>query len=1200
MPYSSAAEHRPHLLNPWSLWLVGVLCLAILVLVFPRQAVFKLGENDKADGVSIAYAELLLRSNPDDDELRLGLIDQLIRVGRLHRAEALLAQPVAAEFAAQAKMLGLEAALQRVFARPEGMTESEREQFTRDIAGLLEMDFTPERLQRIAELALAFSAPKLAADAYAHLSVVDEENATYWLEQGARWYTAAGDQVKAAALYQQLEKMAKSPSDRERYQLQLFNSLVAGGESARALRWLDGQLPQLNSSAWSVDLLQAGIREARGHSDSARALAYLQRWHELQPDDLEWLQQAFVVTLAAGDLQQAWTLGQELYARQPDDALLRQLAQLGEWAGHPAQALPLWIDLARSSGAPADYEHAWQLSGQLFDYPQMSNLLVELAEIRPLNLPELKALVFALEMQARPEEARDWLGLYVQRRPAERDAWRMLAQINRNMEHLHDEALAWAGMARRHRLTETERIAWAQAHWLQFEPQQAWDVLASLPLDKARSVAFLELRSELAQALELDAEQVATLELLLARHTQLSNDQSTQLLQLYLQNNPQKALQMAVEDWRKGKSLNRLVLALQLAEQQGEWALLDSLLQEAQPLAAQLQGEPVYWQVRISRAAHHGDTDRLDRLLAQLLEQFPDQSWAIELYLWSQIDRQHSAGLALLLQEWRPLARAEGSLWLPFASAYSLLGNVQQALYWFRLYVRANPDDQLALAAYADSLEQAGQADSAWRLRRYLLAQWRRNPPDDESLQPERYVTYLRLLASVSGVQRARQVSQRALLATDKSVAQKPLLEAWFERWIAQLETLNRAGGIDAWLGWARQRGIKVDSNTRLQSALRSVRREELQKWLAQGGLPADSRAEIWLRLGLDQRAQKESLQALNAQRSAAQDRTLRGQAQGVLERQPRGLQIGWQDRDFGGLRQQGTQLAMASGIGDRYWSLQAADSRYSDSDQLYTSRLGHEQAVTVALETPAANGAWRVAGELVQNDFAEHQGLGLARNWWVSDSDALTLGLDWQRATDESGLLHALGMRDSLQAEGQHALSGRDQVSWRLARNYFSTFDGDDLGDGWAAGLDLSHNLLAHEPQWTVRTGVSWQENSPVEQLPDYLLRSNGGVLLDDTSVTDLLPDRFGEVYVGSSWQRGTPGALNRAWPQFTWKLDSTVGWQWPDQSFAWALEAGVGVEVLGDDELALLAGYNSAPVGGDGQAGSMLRLAYSLRFGR
>ena len=236
MPYSSAAERRPQLLNLWSLGVVAFLCLLILVLVFPQQSVFKLGENDQADAVSIAYAELLLRSNPGDDGLRLQLVDQLIRVGNLDRAQALLVAPVADRFAADAAMFSLEIAVQRAFARPEGVAAQDLGFYQDELTRLLAMDLKPERLQRLAELALAFSAPKLAAQAYTQLAAVDAENAPYWLEQGARWFTAAGLPVEAAALYQRLEALAQSPTERERFQLQVFNSLVAGGESARALR----------------------------------------------------------------------------------------------------------------------------------------------------------------------------------------------------------------------------------------------------------------------------------------------------------------------------------------------------------------------------------------------------------------------------------------------------------------------------------------------------------------------------------------------------------------------------------------------------------------------------------------------------------------------------------------------------------------------------------------------------------------------------------------------------------------------------------------------------------------------------------------------------------------------------------------------------------------------------------------------------
>ncbi|MBX9753862.1 MAG: tetratricopeptide repeat protein, partial [Pseudomonadaceae bacterium] len=566
--------------------LIGLLIVVVLGLVFPRQSVLTLPAGGKADGVSIAYAELLLKSKPDDQNLRLQLIEQLVAVGNLDRAELHLANMTAGELQAQADFLRLEVKLQRAFAHPGGLTESQRLEYTKLLASLLQRGLSAARLQQAAELALAFAEPQLAAKAYARLAQVDPNNAPYWLELGARWYRAAGDSVQAAALYQRLADLSASADERDRYQLAVFTSLVAAGEGTQALRWLDQRLMQLPPSAAAIELLQAGIREARGHSDNARALAYLERWQALLPNQELWLEQAFALTLAMGKLDSAWTLGLELQALRPDDqALLLQLAQLAEWSGRPAQGLPFWVRLARENRATADYEHAWRLSGQLFDYPQMSVLLIELAELRALNLEELKALVFALESQAKPEQARDWLALYVQRRPGERDAWRQLAQINRNMQHLQAEADVWAAMARRHTLSEPERIEWAGVHWMIFEPQQGWDVLAPIAVEKARSVAFLILRSDLAWALELDGEVVRSLEQLQRVQEHLSGDQTERLLTLYLSSDPAKALQLAIQSWHQHQALNRLALALQLATQLRDWTTLHSLLDEAQPYA---------------------------------------------------------------------------------------------------------------------------------------------------------------------------------------------------------------------------------------------------------------------------------------------------------------------------------------------------------------------------------------------------------------------------------------------------------------------------------------------------------------------------------------------------------------------------------------------------------------------------------------
>ncbi|MFU1924002.1 tetratricopeptide repeat protein, partial [Klebsiella pneumoniae] len=67
------------------------------------------------------------------------------------------------------------------------------------------------------------------------------------------------------------------------------------------------------------------------------------------------------------------------------------------------------------------------------------------------------------------------------------------------------------------------------------------------------------------------------------------------------------------------------------------------------------------------------------------------------------------------------LALRDSTLWLPFASASLLLERNDQALAWFRLYLKSNPNDWLVQAAYADALDASGYQDKALRLRRLLL-----------------------------------------------------------------------------------------------------------------------------------------------------------------------------------------------------------------------------------------------------------------------------------------------------------------------------------------------------------------------------------------------------------------------------------------------------------------------------------------------
>ena len=86
---SSSVIKNSRLLNPWALAVVAVAVGGLLWATFQREEVFH-PDGREPDAVSANYAELLLAAHPDDDHLRIQLVDLLIRLGEYTKARQYL------------------------------------------------------------------------------------------------------------------------------------------------------------------------------------------------------------------------------------------------------------------------------------------------------------------------------------------------------------------------------------------------------------------------------------------------------------------------------------------------------------------------------------------------------------------------------------------------------------------------------------------------------------------------------------------------------------------------------------------------------------------------------------------------------------------------------------------------------------------------------------------------------------------------------------------------------------------------------------------------------------------------------------------------------------------------------------------------------------------------------------------------------
>ena len=148
------------------------------------------------------------------------------------------------------------------------------------------------------------------------------------------------------------------------------------------------------------------------------------------------------------------------------------------------------------------------------------------------------------------------------------------------------------------------------------------------------------------------------------------------------------------------------------------------------------------------------------------------------------------------------------------------------------------------------------------------------------------YATWLRLLASSYS---SRKAQNKAMQWQDGS---KPMLQLWFDQFLARLDDLNQSAQKDEWLAWARSRGLKVSRYEQIQEALRGSNRQALERLVASGDLDPAQQVEALNSLGRSGEALAVGLSALGDEQPAALREQLRRQAIEMTERTPQGLSL--------------------------------------------------------------------------------------------------------------------------------------------------------------------------------------------------------------------------------------------------------------------------------------------------------------------
>jgi tetratricopeptide (TPR) repeat protein len=419
MPLIAGVDHgrrRGPFLSSLELLALAGIVSALLVLLFPGSDFENPVHLARPDDLSMAYLRMLLRAHPEDAEARLLLTQQQKALGRLEDAHESLAmlRPRSAEMAARVEVVALSLDRARLAALP--LDDPQRPELLREThAAAKRLISRTGKIAEIADLAdflLQVGDPAEASVAYRRLATLDKPRRIEWLEKAARWSEAAGQPGQAARIYAEASLSVsggRHPAARP-----------GAGQAAGTAADMPKDLKE------GARLGRLALRALVAANEGKAGLAVARPIVELFPDDLELLELAVRMAVAAGDLNIARRWGEQRVIaagssdqalaeqvdihmkagdpegalrvarvqlqRAPDDVRLRrQVAQLARWSGLAEEALEHYAWLAHRGFEDARLT-SLELARALSDSDREVEMLeLSLRRVRRMAAPPLNA-----------------------------------------------------------------------------------------------------------------------------------------------------------------------------------------------------------------------------------------------------------------------------------------------------------------------------------------------------------------------------------------------------------------------------------------------------------------------------------------------------------------------------------------------------------------------------------------------------------------------------------------------------------------------------------------------------------------------------------------------------------------------------------------------------------------------------------------
>ncbi|MEP3562654.1 MAG: tetratricopeptide repeat protein [Marinobacter sp.] len=1063
-------QRKPAFFSVPALLALAALIMVTLYLLFPRQAIYEdPGYLESPDSISLAYLDTLLKSDPDNQALRLTLGRMQQKIGEHQKAIGTLSPlikqpnvPLEAMTAYTELLRGnffrAQTALGHVLVRSQLATTLRQ--------ALLQPYAIEEKLTLMAD-----NLPLLAINE--QLSVRQQffelATGTQRLRAGqalAKLQEAVGKTTDAIYTLDSVEKLVP-PQEKDAFVANLIRLDLAINEPQRALQRF---LALHRDNELDAQQLRQGIRLANFAGQPEISNRWIAQLAKAEPSNLNVQRQLLAHQLGQNNLRDALKTAQRIEAS--GQSLSRtdqeQLAQLYEWSNQPKKALAYWRTLFLEQ-SPTDlssraYERATNLAEGLFQWPTLVELHEVRAKRRQLSEQGYIQLTDALISVGDWQAATRYLLEGTQEYPASSTLrQRELALLTNNRQFFEAIDLLEAAP----NLEDEERVQLANLHWRTRNPEAALAELEFTPEDPALAQEVETMRLNLARILNRNDILEQYFDRLTARPADaLTVATRDQLIGYSWQfGSPEETLRLSEAQYQATGETRHLAIVAELQSSLGRFQELAQSLGTWSERLGETKRDPRFWRLSARMHQQQNDTQAAQRAYLQAYRLAPEQTGLLSSWGWFLISQPDLLPGRLPLI----LAALEDS---PAAKDYALqvyghfaLGNPGKANAWLsaaRQQLTDEPSQLLALADYADAYETGKQAEA-------------------EALRQQ-------------AVQRAKERETLFPEVKDQlySVLQDPEPTVQDPRYAAD----NRA----------LQAGLE----------LRDLGDFSLNTVGLTGQFSHDRYR--WM---------------FAAEQSRANDR-------GQLKQTPN----------------PGTS-------GKLQWQNNFVDHLLTAEIGTYTFAGGEQTNGFIKLDSQPTDNVTVAASASVNERVSDS-----AEAWWLTSANRLSLSASytpWSRLT----------------------------VSGNLDYRFIDEAFGGRIGKGYNANLQATYRLFESDPAWRLSLNYQRQALSVSDNLSSKVL----SLLESPRTPGDLLSEDYERVGFTSEWSHGEPHALYRTRPSPRYFLALDTGYVLSNASVDFGARVGLGWRVVGDDELALSAGYSSDSLGGQPRANA--KLTYTIYLG-